>query len=263
MELNNKVAIITGAGSGIGRSLAQGFADEGVRSVVCTDRDASTAEETAALVGERASWAELDVGDERAVEQIVVDTEKEHGAVDVFVSNAGYGLRGGLELPTDEWERMMNVHTWSHLAAARAVVPGMVERGGGYLLNTASAAGLLTQMDSGPYAVSKHAAVAFAEWLLINYGDQGIGVSVLCPQAVRTNILGPRAKTGSTNTRQAAGDGVLEPEDVATACIEAMRDERFLVLPHPEVLTYFQRKADDYDRWLGGMRRFRRRLRGE
>ena len=130
-------------------------------------------------------------------------------------------------------------------------------------MNTASAAGLLTQMDSGPYAVSKHAAVAFAEWLLINYADQGIGVSVLCPQAVRTNILGPRAlQADSSNARQAAGDGILEPEFVAQACLDAVREERFLVLPHPEVATYFQRKANDYDRWLLGMRRFRQRLLG-
>ncbi len=261
MELKEKVAVITGAGSGIGRSLAEAFAAEGAKAVVCTDLNGDNAAETAEMLGEVATSAELDVGDERAVEQIVVDTQERFGSLDVFVSNAGYGLRGGLDLPTDEWERMMNVHTWSHLYAARAVVPAMVEQGGGYLLNTASAAGLLTQMDSGPYAVSKHAAVAFAEWVAINYGDDGIGVSVLCPQAVRTNILGPRAKkAGSSNTRQAAGDGILEPDDVATACVEAMREGRFLVLPHPEVETYFQRKATDYDRWLGGMRRFRRNL---
>jgi NAD(P)-dependent dehydrogenase (short-subunit alcohol dehydrogenase family) len=266
MELRDKVAVITGAGSGIGRSLAVAFAAEGARAIVCTDRDEATAAETAAMIGPVATAAPLDVGDERAVEQVVVDTVAANGSLDVFVSNAGYGLRGGLDLPTDEWERMMNVHTWSHLYAARAVIPGMVERGGGYLLNTASAAGLLTQMDSGPYAVSKHAAVALAEWISINYGDQGIGVSVLCPQAVRTNILGPRAakKPGAaaTNTRQAAGDGILEPDDVAQDCLAAMREERFLVLPHPEVATYFERKATDYDRWLRGMRRFRNRLGG-
>lgn len=272
MELTNKVAVITGAGSGIGRALAQAFVAEGARAVVCTDLNGANAAETAEMIGEAgavtATSAELDVGDERAVEQIVVDTIEQFGALDVFVSNAGYGVRGGLDLPTDEWERMMNVHTWSHLYAARAVIPSMIEQGGGYLLNTASAAGLLTQIDSGPYAVSKHAAVAFAEWVSINYGDRGIGVSVLCPQAVRTNILGPRAKKaaaegGSSNTRQAAGDGILEPEAVAQDCVDAMRDERFLVLPHPEVETYFQRKATDYDRWLRGMRRFRNRLSGQ
>lgn len=266
MELSEKVAVVTGAGSGIGRALAEAFAAEGATAVVCTDLNGENAAETAEKIGAVATSAQLDVGDERAVEQIVVDTQKAYGRLDVFVSNAGYGLPGGLDLPTDEWERMMNVHTWSHLYAARAAIPGMIENGGGYLLNTASAAGLLTQMDSGPYAVSKHAAVAFAEWVSINYGEQGIGVSVLCPQAVRTNILGPRAMAkrgeGRTNTGQASEDGILEAEDVAQACLDAMREERFLVLPHPEVATYFERKANDYDRWLNGMRRFRRRLRG-
>ncbi len=260
MNIADKVAVVTGAGSGIGRALAVRFANDGARAVVCADLNGEQAAETAAMIGDAASSAEVDVGDEAAIERLVTETLEAHGAIDVFVSNAGYGLAGGLDLPTDEWERMMAVHTWSHLSAARAVVPGMIERGGGYLLNTASAAGLLTQMDSGPYAVSKHAAVAFAEWVSINYGDDGIGVSVLCPQAVRTNILGPRAaKKGG---RQAAGDGILEPETVADACVEAMATGRFLVLPHPEVATYFSRKATDYDRWLGGMRRLRRRLRG-
>lgn len=265
MELNDKIAVITGAGSGIGRALAQRFAADGARVVVCTDLNGANAAETAAMIGPVATSIELDVGDEKAVEQVVADTESQFGGLDVFVSNAGYGRAGGLNLPTEEWQKMMNVHTWSHLAAARATIPGMIKRGGGYLLNTASAAGLLTQMDSGPYAVSKHAAVAFAEWVAINYGEQGIGVSVLCPQAVRTNILGPRAKkaVGSSNTGQASGDGILEPEFVADACVQAMREGRFLVLPHPEVATYFKRKANDYDRWLGGMRRFRARLVGE
>jgi NAD(P)-dependent dehydrogenase (short-subunit alcohol dehydrogenase family) len=263
MELDGKMAVITGAGSGIGRSLAVRFAANGVRHVVCTDRDAENAAATASMIGDAASSAQLDVADEQAIERLVADVESEHGGIEVFVSNAGYGRGGGLDLTTDVWRDMMTVHTWSHLAAARAVIPGMVERGGGYLLNTASAAGLLTQMDSGPYAVSKHAAVAFAEWVLINYADQGIGVSVLCPQAVRTNIMGPDAgRPPSDSARQAAGDGILEPEFVADACIQAMRDERFLVLPHAEVETYFQRKANDYDRWLLGMRRFRQRLMG-
>ncbi len=265
MEIKDKVAVVTGAGSGIGRALAQGFAARGAAAVVCTDLNADNAGETAAMLGDVGSSAGLDVADEAAIEALVKDVEGRHGRIDLFVSNAGYGRGGGLDLSTDEWRKMMDVHTWSHLAAARAVIPGMVARGGGYLLNTASAAGLLTQMDSGPYAVSKHAAVAFAEWVSINYAEQGIGVSVLCPQAVRTNILGPRkddaGKPGS-NTGQASGDGVLEPEVVADACIEAIHQERFLVLPHPEVATYFQRKANDYDRWLSGMRRFKARLQG-
>ncbi|MCH8142932.1 MAG: SDR family oxidoreductase [Proteobacteria bacterium] len=259
MELNDKVIVITGAGSGIGRALARGMAAVGAKAVVCTDLDGESAAETAEMIGAAATSATLDVADEQAIETLVKQTEDSFGGVDVFVSNAGYGKPGGLDLPTEDWMHMMNVHAWSHLAAARAVIPGMLERGGGYLLSTASAAGLLTQMDSGLYAVSKHAAVAFAEWIAINYGDEGIGVSVLCPQAVRTNIGGPR-KPGEQAKGQASFDGVLEPETVADACIEAIREERFLVLPHPEVETYFQRKANDYDRWLRGMRRFRKRI---
>ena len=259
MDITDKVVVVTGAGSGIGRALAKGMAAVGAQAVVCTDLNGENAAETAEMIGSAATSAALDVGDEQAIEALVAQTEKSYGALDLFVSNAGYGQPGGLDLPTEDWLRMMNVHTWSHLAAARAVIPGMLERGGGYLLNTASAAGLLTQMNSGPYAVSKHAAVAFAEWIAINYGDQGIGVSVLCPQAVRTNIGGPR-KPGEGTKGQASFDGVLEPEPVADACIEAIREERFLVLPHPEVETYFQRKANDYDRWLRGMRRFRDRI---
>lgn len=263
MQLENVVAVVTGAGSGIGRALAQRLASRGAKAIVCADLNHAAAGETAELVGDRAQAVALDVADEAAIDQLVRNTESEHGGIDLFVSNAGYGLRGGLDLPTSEWQRMMAVHTWSHLAAARCVIPGMIERGGGYLLNTASAAGLLTQLDSGPYAVSKHAAVAFAEWVAINYGERGIGVSVLCPQAVRTNILGPdAAKTAKSNSRQAAGDGILEPEAVAEDCLDAIEQERFLVLPHPEVATYFKRKADDYGRWLHGMRRFRQRLLG-
>ncbi len=264
MEIENTIIVVTGAGSGIGRALAVRFAELGAARVVCTDLAGDNATETANMIGDQAVGEELDVADQSAVEDLVNRMEA-HGGIDIFVSNAGYGQRGGLNLAADDWKKMMEVHTWSHLYAAQAVIPGMIERGGGYLLNTASAAGLLTQMDSGPYAVSKHAAVALAEWISINYKDRGIGVSVLCPQAVRTNILAnatsnaPKTKR-RTNTNQAAQDGVLEAEDVASDCIEAIREERFLVLPHKEVETYFQRKANDYDRWLSGMRRFRAKL---
>lgn len=259
MNIAGKVAIVTGAGSGIGRALAQRFAGNGARAVICVDLNGNDARATAELIGQQASAEQLDVADEAAIEQLIAQVEKSHGAIDVFVSNAGYGRLGGLEMPTSEWQRMMNVHTWSHLAAARAVIPGMIARGEGYLLNTASAAGLLSQFDSGAYAVSKHAAVSLAEWLSINYADQGIGVSVLCPQAVRTNILNYMENPDAqVDIAQAAGDGILEPEVVADLCIEAMAEGRFLVLTHPEVQTYFQRKANDYDRWLSGMRRLRR-----
>lgn len=265
MEIKNKKIVVTGAGSGIGRALAIRFAELGASKVVCTDLAGDNAVETADMIGAQASGEALDVADQSAVQNLVERMEA-NGGIDIFVSNAGYGQRGGLNLAADDWKKMMEVHTWSHLYAAQAVIPGMIERGGGYLLNTASAAGLLTQMDSGPYAVSKHAAVALAEWISINYQDRGIGVSVLCPQAVRTNIManavgGAPKKKRTTNTNQAAQDGVLEAEEVANDCIEAIREERFLVLPHKEVETYFQRKANDYDRWLGGMRRFRAKLR--
>jgi len=264
MDIDGKLAVVTGAGSGIGRALACRLVDAGARFVVCADLDVDTALETADLIGARASAVHLDVADQNAIEGLVKRLEVEQGGVDIFVSNAGYALGGGLNLETEQWRKMMEVHLWAHLSAARAVIPGMIERGGGYLLNTASAAGLLTQLDSAPYAVSKHAAVALAEWLAINYSDRGIGVSVLCPQAVRTNILGKRpgkTRANKTNSNQAAQDGILEPEKVADDCIQAILEEKFLVLPHMEVAKYFANKANDYERWLSGMRRFRDRLR--
>jgi len=264
MEISGKTTIVTGAGSGIGEAIAEAFVAKGAKAVVVADLNGRNANQVADRLGPSASAATVDVGDEAAIAKLVADTEAAHGPIDIFVSNAGYIVRGGLELPNDEWTQMMDVHVWAHLYAARAVVPSMIERGEGYLLNTASAAGLLTQIDSGPYAVSKHAAVAFAEWLSINYGDRGLKVSVLVPQAVRTNIIGDGFKPGAdAEGRQAAQDGILEPEQAASACIEAIQDERFLVLTHSEVATYFQRKANDYDRWLNGMRRFRRRLFGD
>ncbi len=257
MEIQNKVALVTGAGSGIGRALAEKLAMGGARAVVCADLNGANAEETAMSLGGIGTAATLDVGDEEALNALIDHTEQTTGGIDLMVSNAGYAAPGGLELTTEVWENMMRVHTWAHLFAARAVLPGMARRGGGYLLNTASAAGLLTQMDSAPYAVSKHAAVALAEWIAINHYDEGIRVSVLCPQAVHTNIGAGLQKTDNSPAKgQASFDGVLEPDVVADACLDAVREERFLVLPHPEVAIYFQRKANDYDRWLRGMRRF-------
>lgn len=263
MEITGKVAVITGAGSGIGRALAHRFAANGARAVICTDLNAASAAQTALEIGPCASAEALDVSDEDAIEALVARIERQFGAIDIFASNAGYGGTVGLDSPTSEWQQMMNVHTWSHLAAARAVIPGMISRGGGYLLNTASAAGLLSLFDSGGgYAVSKHAAVALAEWLSINYVDQGIGVSVLCPQAVRTNALHyMNAPNQRVDFEQVAGDGILEPDHVADLCIEAIAEGRFMVLPHEEVGIYFRRKAEDYGRWLSGMRRMRHRLR--
>jgi len=264
MQIENKTVVITGGGSGIGEALAERCIAGGARHVVVADLSAERAATVAARLGERVVGVGLDVADEGAVKALVDGVLDQQGPIDLFVSNAGYGKRGGIELSNADFERMWQVHTMAHVYAARAVLPSMIARGEGYLLNTASAAGLLTQMDSVIYAVTKHAAVSLAEWLSINHHHQGIRVSVLCPQAVATNILATfdddDAAKGSGG--QAGGDGVLDPLVVADACLDAVANERFLVLPHPEVATYFQRKAGDYDRWLAGMRRYAGRLWG-
>ena len=195
-----------------------------------------------------------DVSREDDVRSLVETVEERHGPIDIFCSNAGILTTGGPEVPDGDWQRIWDINVMAHVWAARHVVPRMVARGGGYLLNTASAAGLLNQVGAAPYAVTKHAAVGFAEWLSITYGDKGIGVSVLCPQSVRTGM------TEGREASVAAVDGQLEPGPVAAACLEAIRDGRFLVLPHPEVLEYMRRKASDYDRWLRGMRRLNSRF---
>ena len=264
MELAGKVAVVTGGASGIGEALVERFHAEGARALVVVDRDQAGAAAVADRVGGTAVG--LDVTDEEAIKAVVADTVAAHGALDVFVSNAGYVTQGGLEVSNDEIQRMWEVHVMSHVYAARAAVPVMVQGGGGYLLNTASAAGLLTQLGSLQYAVTKAAAVSLGEFLSITYGDKGIVVSMLCPQAVETNILANSPdRTGNGDGERgtpgaAAGDGVLQPSELAQTVIDAMAEERFLVLPHPEVQTYRERKASDIDRWLSGMRRFQSRL---
>ena len=191
----------------------------------------------------------------REVEEAVDRIERELGPIDLFCSNAGILVMGGSEVPDADWDRIWQVNLMAHVHAARALVPRMLARGGGYLLNTASAAGLLTQIGSAPYAVTKHAAVSFAEWLSITHGARGLKVSVLCPQAVRTAMI-----AGSDEGGVAGVDGVLEPEQVASAVVEGLADERFLILPHPDVLDYLRRKTGDYDRWLRGMRRLQERF---
>lgn len=266
MELQDRVVVVTGGGSGIGEALAIAARAEGARHVVVADLDEAQAQRVADLVG--GTGAAIDVRDESAIQRLVDDTETAHGPIDLFVSNAGYVTAAGLEDPNDSIQRMWEVHCMAHIYAARAVLPSMIARGEGYLLNTASAAGLLTQIGSMSYSVTKAAAVSLAEWLAVTHHHQGIRVSVLCPQAVRTNIVrnspdfggGALAADGELDGGVAGGDGVLEASDVAAICIEAIRDERFLVLPHAEVATYVQRKATDRDRWLAGMRRFQTAL---
>jgi NAD(P)-dependent dehydrogenase (short-subunit alcohol dehydrogenase family) len=248
MKLKDKVAVITGGASGIGRAMAVRFKAEGASQIVIADINADDLQKVADEVGALA--IPTDVSNEDQVINLIRTTESEFGRIDLLCSNAGIGTGGGVDVSNDEWQRIWDINLMAHVYAARAALPAMLARGDGYLLNTASAAGLLSQIGSAPYAVTKHAAVSLAEWLSITHGDQGIKVSVLCPQAVRTAMT-----AGTENGGVAGVDGMMEPEELCQTVIEALDEERFLVLPHEEVLTYMQRKASDYDRWLKGMRR--------
>jgi NAD(P)-dependent dehydrogenase (short-subunit alcohol dehydrogenase family) len=261
MELRDKVVLVTGGANGIGRALCERFAVEGVRGLAVVDLDVANAERVADPLGDRAIAIGADVGRELDVVAAVEKTEERFGPIDLLVSNAGIGVLGGVEAPNEAWQQIWDVNVMAHVYAARAVLPGMLARGEGYLLNTASAAGLLTNLGTLPYSVTKHAAVGLAEWLAITHGDAGIKVSCLCPQGVRTNMV-QQASDGGTAGDVVVAQGLLEPEDVAEAVVEGLRTESFLILPHPEVLTYFQRKAGDYDRWLAGMRKLQARLTG-
>ena len=251
MEITNRIAVVTGAASGIGKALCLALHEAGAKKVICADLNGDGAAETAAAIN--GVGHAVNVGVEAEIEYLIEATEEDHGPIDLFVSNAGILFRGGLEVSNDNWQKIWDVNVMAHVYAARHVIPRMVERGGGYLLNTASAAGLLNQVGAASYGVTKHAAVGLAEWLQITYGDEGIRVSVLCPQAVRTGMT-------SDPDSVAAQDGLLEAGPVAEACLQAIKDETFLVLPHPEVLDYMRRKTSDYDRWLGGMRRLNRKF---
>ncbi|MEJ0064614.1 MAG: SDR family NAD(P)-dependent oxidoreductase [Caulobacteraceae bacterium] len=254
MEIKDRIVVVTGAASGIGRALAQRFAKDGAKKVICSDINADGVKAVAAEVGGRAFTTNVAVEDD--IRTLIETVEAEEGPIDLFCSNAGIGYGGGAEVSNERWQRIWDINVMAHVWAARYLVPLMTARGGGYLLNTASAAGLLSQVGSAPYAVTKHAAVALAEWLSITHGDDGIKVSVLCPQAVRT------AMTAGNPDGVASVDGMLEPEDAAEACVRAIEAETFLVLPHPQVLDYMRRKTDNYDRWIGGMRKLNRRFSG-
>ena len=254
MKLNDRIIVVTGAASGIGRAMAQRFAAEGAKLVVCADRDEAGAKATAAGIGGVAF--KVDVALEAEIQALIETVETDHGPIDLFCSNAGIGVGGGAETPNDDWQRIWDINVMAHVWAARHLVPLMAARGGGYLLNTASAAGLLTQIGSAPYAVTKHAAVGLAEWLAITHGDQGIKVSVLCPQAVRT------AMTAGNPDGVASVDGMMEPEPLAEMVVQAIAAEQFLILPHPQVLDYMSNKTADYGRWIGGMRKLNRRYEG-
>ncbi len=252
MKVTGKNIVITGGASGIGKALAERFHKEGARSITVADLQDGSLQEVAASVDGLA--VTCDVAKESDILNLIAKAEEAYGQIDIFVSNAGLARYGWEELPNDIWSLHWDVHVMSHIYAARALADKMVAQGGGYLVNTASAAGLLSQIDSAPYAVTKHAAIAFAETMAIRYGDKGLRVSVLCPQQVRT------AMTEGRLDQVASVDGTLEPEELADCVIETMDKEEFLILPHPQVLDYMRHKTANYDRWLGGMRKLRDRF---
>lgn len=259
MELAGKVVVVTGGGSGIGAALCRRFAAEGAATVVVADIDGDNAEKVASEID--GLGLSVDVADGAEVLSLVRTVEAGYERVDLFCSNAGIGGGGGVEVPDADWQRIWEINLMAHVHAARAVAPGMVARGEGYLLNTASAAGLLTNIGNAPYTVTKHAAVALAEWLAITYGDRGIKVSCLCPQGVRTPMLTAGLDVDDPSAAMVLAAGrMIEPEDVAEAVVEGLREERFLILPHPEVAEYYRRKADDPDRWIRGLRRLQASL---
>jgi NAD(P)-dependent dehydrogenase (short-subunit alcohol dehydrogenase family) len=249
MHLQDQVIVVTGGANGIGAALCRRFAREGARGVVVADRDAEGARRVAEEIGGLAVTA--DVGKEADVKRVVEIATRSYGPIDLFCSNAGIAVTGGAEAPDSDWQRCWDVHVMAHVYAARAVLPPMIERGGGYLLQTGSAAGLLTALDGAPYAISKHAAVAFAEWLSITHARHGIKVSCLCPFGVITGMLNEETESIGKLIMQTA----ITPDECAEHVIAGLEKEEFLILPHPEILEYFRNKANEYERWLRGMRR--------
>jgi NAD(P)-dependent dehydrogenase (short-subunit alcohol dehydrogenase family) len=255
MEVAGKVVVVTGGGNGIGRALSERFHAEGARKVVVADLEEDRAREVAEGIDGEAYG--LNVRDEAAIAAMVSEVENQHGQIDLFCSNAGIGAGDGepwwaTSASNDTWQAMWDIHVMAHVYAARACLPAMIARGDGYFLNTVSAAGLLNQVADAAYSTTKHAAIGFAESLAITHGDDGIKVSCLCPQAVATRMI------GDTGGGTAGVDGVLSPDAVAAATVAGLAEERFLILPHDTVAEYRARKAADYERWLGGMRKLRR-----
>ncbi|MFF7943629.1 SDR family oxidoreductase [Nocardia gamkensis] len=266
MEISGKVAIVTGAGAGIGAALAARLVAAGAR-VVLADLDEASAVRVAESLGAGAVTVGGDVADEAVIRTLIDRAEAEFGPVDMYFANAGIGGGAGLDSTDGQWAAALEVNVMAHVRAARLLVPGWLARGGGYFVATASAAGLLTQLGSAPYAVSKHAAVGFAEWLSVTYGDRGVRVSCVCPMGVDTRLLHgglvppEHAAEAELAVKAVTSAGVvLSPEEVAEIVLAGVADERFLILPHPEVLKMYRHKGSDYDRWLDGMRRFQAAL---
>ncbi len=264
MDLAGKNVVVTGAAGGIGKALADRFHTAGAR-VVLADVDDKRVQEAAAALEARRPRSALGIGADISTEvgnlALIQGAQAWFGPIDLFFANAGVGLGGDLSTPESEWDTAFAVNTHAHRWAAKHLVPAWLERGDGYFCSTASAAGLLSQIGSAPYSMTKHAAVAFAEWLSITYGDRGLKVSCLCPQGVNTNMLNAGDSLGAASTEVVRSAGVvLEPAQVAEVVIDAITEERFLILPHPEVQTFVQRKAGDHERWLAGMRKLQARF---
>jgi len=257
MQLKDKIIVVTGAGNGIGKALVKKFCAEAARAVIAVDINAAAARETAAEFGCTAMSA--DVAKEGDVIRIIEDTEKNIGPIDLYCNNAGVAAGASEQSPNSEWQFIWDVNVMSHVYSARHLVPRMIQRGGGYFLNTASAAGLLNQIGGAAYGTTKHAAVGFAEWLALTYRHQGIKVSMLCPQAVRTAMT---SNTQDQGTMAASGDGMMEPDQLADIVVEHLSRDAFLILTHEEVKVYMQRKSSDYDRWISGMNRLQQKLSG-
>jgi NAD(P)-dependent dehydrogenase (short-subunit alcohol dehydrogenase family) len=254
VDVTGRVAVVTGGARGIGRALARRFASAGAEAVIVADVDLAGA---SAVAGEIHGTAiRCDVSHEADVKKLIDQVEAGHGRIDIFCSNAGIAVGGGPEAADDQWQRIWDVNLMSHVFVARHVLPGMLTRGEGYLLGTVSAAGLLNHVFAAPYGVTKAAALSLFEWLSIAHGDQGLRVSCLCPQGVNTDMLAAERKLGLNFLTENA----LEPDAVAEIVLRGVHDEKFLILPHPEVAEYFRRKAEDYDRWLKGMRRLRAKI---
>ena len=255
MDLADRHVVVTGGAHGIGEALCRRFSRDGARAVVVADRDEAGAEVVARAIGGTAFA--LDVADPEQVSRLVARAREQHGEIDLFCSNAGISIAGGTEVPVAEWQRIWEINVLAHVHAAQALLPAWLERGEGYLLHTVSAAGLLSQIGSAPYSVTKHAALGLAEWLAITHGGHGIRVSALCPQAVRT------AMTAGLDGGGVAGvDGMLDPDAVADEVVRGLAEECFWILPHPEVAEYVRRKAGDVDRWLRGMQKLQGRYAG-
>ena len=261
MQVKEKVILVTGGGNGIGAALCRRFKHEGARGIAVVDIDAQGADQVAQEIGGTAFVADVSI--ESDIIRVVYETEKQHGPIDLFCSNAGVAFADepgwqATSCPNEKWQKAWEINVMAHVYAARAVLPGMIDRGEGYLLNTVSAAGLLNQIGSASYSTTKHAAIGFAESMAITHGDDGIKVSVICPQAVATQMIGDVEDGGPQGV-----DGILTPEEVAASVIAGLAEETFLILPHEKVRLYMARKNSDYNRWLDGMRRFRRSVMGK